>query len=126
MRVPIKIVSEREDRGQHEHVHGSEKNHIPQPKAKEIQKRALAHSTQHASPHSNEKHSRDLPRILRPSAGNGWNQYFENELLEAGAQLSSTRVRLPRTPRTTSGSRPPPRHRATTCPRPLITGAVLL
>jgi hypothetical protein len=50
----------------------------------------------------------------------------EAALLDTGHKLSSTRVRLPRVPRTTSGSRPPPPHRATTAaPRPAMTGAVL-
>ena len=29
--IMVIVLSEREDRGQHKHVHGGRKNHIPQP-----------------------------------------------------------------------------------------------
>ena len=63
---------------------------------------------------------------LRISAAPSPVHQSDDMLLDGGQKFSSTRVRSPRAPRTTSGSRPPPRHRATTtAPRPATTPAVL-
>ena len=62
---------------------------------------------------------------LRSSAAPSPYQNLAADLFDTGDRFSSTRVRLPRTPRSTSGSFPRFRHRATTTARPAMGEAVL-